>query len=597
MTRPGSGNVAAAGAKTVMTAGPGAAGAVPSQGMRGAGRRLQRVADEQAALRRIAVQVARRAAPEEVFAAVTGEVHRLLGTDITAMCRFNPDSTLTMVGLQVSPGTAFPAHVGGPGSLGGRNVLTQVFQTGRPARIDDMGQDAAAPPTPGASPEALAMAKVVAGALAAGVRSSVAVPVTVEGRLWGAMSVAAAHRRRLPADTEERLAGFTELVAVAVASAEARGELRRIADEQAALRRVATLVARGQPPAAVFAAVTEEVAALFSADSAGLVRFEPDGQVTRMGGHGWGAEWGPGLRGDLPAGTLVAVVRQTGRAARFDADDPAVSDLPDPSARGFRCAVDVPIMAGGRLWGAIGVGSQGERLPPDTEERLAGFIELVATAIANAEAQAELTASRARIVATADQTRRRFERDLHDGVQQSLVSLALTVRAARAAPPQGDDLDQWLDRMAAGLDGVLEEVRQIAHGLHPAVLAAGGLRPALRVLARRSAVPVRLDVQVAGRLPDPVEIAAYYAVAEALANTAKHADASAADVRVTAADDVLRVHVSDDGRGGADFAGSSGLAGLKDRVEALGGRITLQSTPGTGTTVEITLPLPARGAS
>jgi signal transduction histidine kinase len=303
------------------------------------------------------------------------------------------------------------------------------------------------------------------------------------------------------------------------------------------------------------------------------------------------------MRGDVPAGTLVAAVRKTGRAARFDVTDQALWDLPGLSGTGFRSAVVVPIVADGRLWGTIGVGSQGERLPSDTEERLAGFIELVATAIANAEAQAELTASRARIVATADQTRRRFERDLHDGAQQSLVSLALRCRAARANPPEGDGLDQWLDRMAAGLDGVLAEVREIAHGLHPAVLATGGLRPALRALARRSAVPVRLNVQVAGRLPDPIEIAAYYSVAEALANTAKHAGASAADVWVTAADDVLHVRVSDDGRGGADFAGSSGLTGLKDRVEALGGRIWLHSPPGTGTTVEITLPLDVRASS
>jgi signal transduction histidine kinase len=543
------------------------------------------------------VQVARGAPPEEVFAAVTGEVHRLLGTDITAMNRFNPDGTLTMVGLQVSPGTVFPAHVGDPGSLGGRNVLTLVFQTGRPARIDDMGQDAAAPLAPGASPEALAMAEAVAGALAAGVRSSVAVPVNVAGRLWGAMAVAAAHEQRLPADTEERLAGFTELVATAIANAEAREELSRVADEQAALRRVATLVARGQPPTAVFAAVTEEVAALFSADTASILRYEPDGQVTRMGGRGFVGGPRPGMRGDVPAGTLVAAVRETGRAARFDVTDQALWDPPGLSATGFRSAVVAPILAGGRLWGTIGVGSQGERLPSDTEGRLAGFIELVATAIANAEAQAELTASRARIVATADQTRRRFERDLHDGAQQSLVSLALRCRAARAAPPEGDDLEQWLDRMAAALDGVLEEVREIAHGLHPAVLATGGLRPALRALARRSAVPVRLHVQVAGRLPDPIEIAAYYSVAEALANTTKHAGASAADVRLTVADDVLRVHVSDDGRGGADFAGSSGLAGLKDRVEALGGRIWLHSPPGAGTTVEITLPLDVQASS
>ena len=444
-----------------------ARGAVPAQGGRGAAEGLRRVAGEQAALRRIAVQVARRAAPEEVFAAVTGEVHRLLNPDFTTMCRFNPDKTLTIVGVQVSAGTPFSVTVGHRGTLGGRNPTTLVFQTGRPARIDDLGEDAAGPPlSPASGKEVLATQKAVTAAVrAAGVRSAAAVPVSVAGRLWGAMSVAAGHGRELPADTEERLAGFTELVATAIANAEAREELRRVADEQAALRRVATLVARGQPPAAIFAAVAGEVAALFNADTASVVRLEPDGQV------------------------------------------------------------------------------------------------------------------------------RRFERDLHDGAQQSLVSLALQCRAARANPPEGDGLDQWLDRMAAALDGVLAEVREIARGLHPAVLATGGLRPALRALARRSAVPVRLDVQVAGRLPDPVEIAAYYSVAEALANTAKHAGASAADVWVTAADGVLRVRVRDDGRGGADFAGSSGLAGLKDRVEALGGRILLHSPPDAGTTVEITLPL------
>jgi len=235
----------------------------------------------------------------------------------------------------------------------------------------------------------------------------------------------------------------------------------------------------------------------------------------------------------------------------------------------------------------IGVGSLHGRLLPDTEGWLADFVELVATAISNAEIQAELQRSRARIVATADQTRRRIERDLHDGAQQRLVSLALQLRAAGEYPPGADELVQ----MAATAAEVVDDLREIAHGLHPAALAVGGLRPALSALARRSAVPVSLHVQLDGQLPDPVEIAAYYVVCEALTNTAKHARASVAAVRVTAADGVLRVRVHDDGRGGADFTGSSGLVGLRDRVEALGGRISLQSPPGNGTTVTITLPL------
>jgi len=230
-----------------------------------------------------------------------------------------------------------------------------------------------------------------------------------------------------------------------------------------------------------------------------------------------------------------------------------------------------------------------------TTERL-DAVQLIAGQLAvsldNTQLYAELSASRARIVATADQTRRRIERDLHDGAQQHLVSLVLRLRAAQAAaPPEAAGLARQVGDVAAGLAGALEELREIAHGLHPAILADGGLRPALKALARRCAIPVRLDVRVAGRLPEPAEIAAYYAVSEALTNTIKHAHASAADVEVTARAGVLHVRVRDDGRGGAAFGPGSGLIGLKDRIETAGGRITLHSPPGAGTTVQITLPL------
>jgi signal transduction histidine kinase len=231
-------------------------------------------------------------------------------------------------------------------------------------------------------------------------------------------------------------------------------------------------------------------------------------------------------------------------------------------------------------------------LPAETETRLAGFTELAATAIVNAESQAALSASRARIVTTADQTRRRIERDLHDGAQQRLVSLVLQLREARTRVPSGaEKIAQQLEDAVADVTGVLEELRETARGLHPAILAEGGLRPALAALARRSAVPVLLDVQVAGRLPEQAEIAAYYVAAEALTNTAKHAHATTVDVHVTASEDLLRVRVSDDGLGGADFARGSGLIGLRDRTEALGGQIWLHSPPGAGTVLEITLPL------
>ncbi len=252
-----------------------------------------------------------------------------------------------------------------------------------------------------------------------------------------------------------------------------------------------------------------------------------------------------------------------------------------------------PVIVEGRLWGVIAVGrNNNQSLPLDTEERLTEFTELVATAIANAESRAELAASRARIVATADATRRRIERDLHDGAQQQLVSLALELRAAQAAlPSELTDQRSELSRVVEGLTAVLEELREISHGIHPAILSEGGLPPSLKTLARRSPIPVLLDVRVEGRLPENVEVAAYYVVAEMLTNAAKHAHASTVHVDVAEAEGMLRVAVQDDGVGGADPARGSGLVGLRDRVEALGGAVAVDSPKGEGTAIEVTLPL------
>jgi signal transduction histidine kinase len=539
---------------------------------------LRGFADEQAALRRVATLVARAAPPGEVFAAVTEEAGRLLGAHHATMARYGPDGAVRVAAWN-SASAAAPIPVGARVSLGGRNVATLVFQTGRPARIDDYA---------GASgPAAGFMSEF-------GTRSAVGVPVSVEGRLWGAIIMFVASRNApLPAGTEARLAGFTELAATAIANAQARVELRGFADEQAALRRVATLVARAAPPEEVFAAVTEEAGRLLGAHHAAMDRYEPDGAARVVAAwSSTGAAFPVGTRWGIGGRNLLTMVFQTGQPARLD----DYADASGPAARarelGFRASVGVPISAGGRPWGVMIVESRMGPLPVGTEGRLAGFTELAATAIANAEAQAALTASRARIVATADATRRRIERDLHDGAQQRLVSLALDLRAAQAAATPGTgELVQELDGVAAGMTGVLEELREIARGLHPAILAEGGLRPALKALARRSAVPVRLDVRVEDRLPEHIEIAAYYVVSEALTNTAKHGHASAADVEVAARDGLLHVRVRDDGRGGADFGHGSGLVGLKDRAEALGGRIWLHSPPGAGTALEIALPL------
>jgi signal transduction histidine kinase len=258
---------------------------------------------------------------------------------------------------------------------------------------------------------------------------------------------------------------------------------------------------------------------------------------------------------------------------------------------GIRASVGAPISVTGELWGVMIVASRSESLPASTEARLAGFTELAATAIANAEAQAEVTASRARIVAAADQARRRIERDLHDGAQQRLVSLALQLRATQAAMPH--ELGAQLDHAVAEAAGALDELNEIAHGIHPAILAERGLAPTLKTLARRSPIPVDLQVQVNDRLPEPVEVSAYYVIAEALTNAAKHARASTVSVQIEVAGDVLLLEVRDDGAGGGDYSRGTGLAGIKDRVEALGGRIFLDSPPGAGTNLRVQLPLTA----
>jgi signal transduction histidine kinase len=535
-----------------------------------------RFTGEQAALRRVATLVARAAAPAEVFAAVTEEAGRLMGADYTTMTRYDPDGAGTVVAAWSRTGAAFP--VGTKARLGGRNVPTLVFQAQLPARIDDYSS--------ASGPIADAVREF-------GFRAAVGVPVSVEGELWGAVMVAS-RVRPLPAGTEARLAGFTELAATAIANAQARVELRGFAEEQAALRRVATLVARAAPPGEVLTAVTEEAGRLLHADHATMGRYGPADTVTVLATwSSTGAAFPVGAQEMLGGQNLHTMVFQTGRPARID--DPV--DLSGGFVEvadelGLRAGVGVPVSVEGRLWGVMVVASRAGPLPAGTEGRLAGFTELAATAIANAEAQAALTASRARIVATADATRRRIERNLHDGAQQRLVSLALDLRAAEAALAAGTGgVPQQLDRVAAGMDGVLDDLREIARGLHPAILAQGGLRPALKTLARRSAIPVDLDIQIDRRLPEPVEIAAYYTVAEALTNAAKHAHATAVDVEAAECHGVLHVRVRDNGRGGADFSHGSGLVGLKDRAEALGGHLRLHSPPRAGTTLEIDLPI------
>ncbi|WP_330186377.1 AAA family ATPase [Dactylosporangium sp. AC04546] len=369
-------------------------------------------------------------------------------------------------------------------------------------------------------------------------------------------------------------------------------QFRRIANEQAALRRVATLVARGTGPNPLFTAVADEVGALFNADSTAIVRFEPDGDATIMGGYG-PTHGHPGTRGKLDPRTALATVQTTGHATRrHGVHGPLTNNPTQPAPTQHHSTFASPIIVEGRLWGAIGATAPREQLGEDTEQRLADFTELIATAVANAENRTELTTSRARIVTTADHTRRRIERDLHDGAQQHLIALVLQLRTAQAdIPPHLHTLTQQLDQAITGANTAAGELREIAHGIHPANLTEGGLAPALRTLARRSPVPVDLAIHTAGRLPEQVEVSAYYIVAEALTNAAKHAHATTITVTIDTADTTLHVAVHDDGVGGADFTHGTGLLGLKDRAEALGGRIVLHSPHGAGTSLAVEIPL------
>ncbi|MDT5047388.1 MAG: hypothetical protein QOG75_3262 [Mycobacterium sp.] len=375
-------------------------------------------------------------------------------------------------------------------------------------------------------------------------------------------------------------------------------ELRVLADQQASLRRVATLVARGVAPSEVFSAVAVELARCLGMQHSCLLRYEHDGSgVLLAAGEdpGW-MKVPMGTRVSFRGDNIPAIVYRTGRTTRMDYHRLE-------QARGFgsaylrklgvRSTVGAPIVVAGRLWGVAGVAStQADQLAPDIEARMADFTELVATAIANAQTRAELTASRVRIVAAADDARRRFERDLHDGAQQRLVALSLQLRAVEACPPvEARALKQQISKIIDGLAAVSKEVQEISRGIHPAILSNGGLGPALKALARRSAVPVKLQVSVDRRLPDSAEVAAYYIVAESLTNAAKYARASQIDVRAEIHSEDLHLAIRDDGVGGADTAKGSGLIGLVDRVEACGGTMRIVSEPGNGTSLDASIPI------
>ena len=540
---------------------------------------VAKLANEHAALRRVATLVARAPASEELFPTVAREVATVLDAPGVLVERFETDGAVTvgvaydvdLMGAETSFGVG-TRMARDPGSLS-----AQVFETRRTARVDYSR-------LPGTIGDA---------ARAAGFGSGVAGPILVDGELWGQMCVFSRAGTVLPVGTEDRLHDFIELVATAIANYEARAGLSTLADEQAALRRVAMLVAEDAPPDELFRTVTNEVGTLLAADFSGLARFE-EGAVVPLAV--WAAEGQhPPVpdRWPMQPGDPVTAIAEARQAVRWD----DWSQVSGPIAAfireelGVRSTVGTPIVVEGRLWGALAVHSK-HPLPQDSESRIERFSELVATAIANTDSRAELAASRKRIVAASDEARRRIERDLHDGTQQRLVSLGLAIRAAETnVPPEQSGLRSELSRIASGLGNAVAELQEISRGIHPAILAQGGVAPALRTLARRSTIPVELEVTTGARLPEPIEVAAYYVASEALANTAKHAHASHIEMSLERRDTGLLLEIRDNGVGGADPTGGSGLLGLRDRVEALGGSIRIQSQPGNGTSITVELPL------
>jgi signal transduction histidine kinase len=369
-------------------------------------------------------------------------------------------------------------------------------------------------------------------------------------------------------------------------------EVGRVAQEQRALRRVAMLVASQATPERVFMAVSEECARVLEVNTSAVFRYEGDDTATIVGRHNRDGLDTFALGERIPAdeNSTIGRVLATGAPARVDDWSTHSGQVADTMVRvGYRSTVSAPIVVGGILWGAVAIGSR-EVLPPESEARLGAFCELVSLAVASAQAREDLAASRARIVKAGDEQRRKLERNLHDGAQQRLVSLALKLRVIRAQLDSNPNIPRLLEEAAKELDTALEELREIARGLHPAALTGHGLFRAIEALSRR--LPVELSFEVPDeRLPEHVEATAYYIVSETLTNVAKHSEASRATVRISRDGDALRLEITDDGRGGADPYAGSGLLGLRDRAEAAGGTLYVVSPAGRGTTVTATLPL------
>jgi PAS domain S-box-containing protein len=517
--------------------------------------RADLLAEEQNALRRIATLIAKDTAPQEVFAKVAEEVVYLLGDVEASIWRDEGDGTATVVGVC---GVAAP--IGTRMATDGDGVIATVLREHRTCSIDHLRTRSGA---------------IVERGRDLGMTAAVGCPVVVRGRVWGALGAATTAPEPFPQGTKTRMEQFADLVATAIANATARAEVERLANEQAALRRVATLVAEGARPSAVRDAVAAEMQLALGADGVMLGRYELDDEVTVVAHRGSDADKGRlGARVSHRGENLTSVVRRSEQAARLDA------------------SVGSPIVVEGRLWGVAIASWNNEVSPPaDTEERITQFVELLETAIANADSRDQLTASRARLLTANDDARRRVVRDLHDGAQQRLVHTIVALKLAERALG-GDNDDQVGSLVGEALTHAERgnaELRELAHGILPASLTHGGLRAGVDSVVARTDLPVIADV-TAQRFPRDLEASAYFIVAEALTNVVKHAHATRAFVTVSRDGGMLHVEVRDDGIGGADPTGD-GLVGLADRATALGGRLTLDSPANGGTRVIARMPL------
>ena len=374
--------------------------------------------------------------------------------------------------------------------------------------------------------------------------------------------------------------------------------LQALLAEQAALRRVATMVASGTPAPALFGRVCEELGELLAVKSTDMIRYENERFATVVGS--WTGNDIPafpvGEQIPVEGESVTAKLYRSGRPERVDDYDDVEGELAE-RLRGFgvHSVVGAPIYVAGRLWGAIMATSElAHAFPAGTEERVSSFAELVTAALANVDAREQLAASRARIVEAADAARRRIERDLHDGAQQRLVSLALNLRRLESCLEPNSAATRELEVARAELDAALGELRELARGIHPTILTDRGLEAALAAVAGRSTVPIELDVDSCGNVPLSVQTTVYFVVVEALTNASKHAHPDRIEVRVAVSEGHTTVEVRDDGSGGVDPARGSGLSGLDDRVSALGGTLEIDSPAGAGTTIRARIPVTAR---